>query len=108
MLALELWAFELCAILAAYIGTVTFDAHSAVRSVSGLTYVSFPLALSIAVRCWCPSAVLYAAMPSAVLRNPQRRTHVRYGAMRCTVQGQRYGALRCTVLEHVRYWDVVW
>lgn len=49
MIALEAWAFDLGQLLAGYLDYVSLGAHSAMQTVSGFTYMSFPLALSIAV-----------------------------------------------------------
>ena len=49
MIALEAWAFDVGQILAAYLDVVSLGAHSALQTLTGFTYMSFPLALSIAV-----------------------------------------------------------
>ncbi|KAJ1492604.1 mate-domain-containing protein [Baffinella frigidus] len=49
MIALESWAFDISNLLAVYLGSVSLDAHSALISFSTYTYMSVPLALSIAV-----------------------------------------------------------
>lgn len=49
MIALEAWAFDISNLLAVYLGSVSLDAHSALITICGYTYMSVPLALSIAV-----------------------------------------------------------
>ena len=49
MIALEAWAFDLGQLLAGYTDHVSLGAHASMQTVCGFTYMSFPLALSIAV-----------------------------------------------------------
>ena len=48
MLGLEAWSFELSTMLASYLGTTSLDAHAIVLNIIAFTFVSCPLALSIA------------------------------------------------------------
>ena len=49
MIALEAWAFDIGQLLAGYTDHVSLGAHASMQTVCGFTYMSFPLALSIAV-----------------------------------------------------------
>ena len=49
MLGMEAWAFEAMVIMAGIIGTKQLDAHAIMMTITSLTYVAFPLGLSIAV-----------------------------------------------------------
>ena len=48
MLALEAWAFELSTLMAAYLGTVSLDAHVSLLNIISFTFLSCPFALGIA------------------------------------------------------------
>jgi len=48
MLGLEAWSFELTTFLAAYLGTVSLDAHAILLNIIGFTYMSLPFGLGIA------------------------------------------------------------
>lgn len=48
MLGLEAWSFEITTFLAAYLGTVSLDAHVILLNIIGFTFMSLPFALGIA------------------------------------------------------------
>lgn len=48
MLGLEAWSFEITTFLAAYLGTISVDAHVILLNIIGFTYMSLPFALGIA------------------------------------------------------------
>jgi len=48
MLGLEAWSFEITTFLAAYVGTISLDAHVILLNIIGFTYMSLPFGLGIA------------------------------------------------------------
>ena len=48
MLGLEAWSFELSTLLASYLGTISLDAHAIMLNIIAFTFISCPLAISIA------------------------------------------------------------
>jgi len=48
MLGLEAWSFEITTFLAAYLGTISVDAHVILLNIIGFTFMSLPFALGIA------------------------------------------------------------